>query len=65
MHPAILVSFNTLKDTTLYGAEALRTNWGNNSFYTYILTGKNFKPGNLETNFRLSSMSIWGIQKTK
>ncbi|HEX8278602.1 MAG TPA: ABC transporter permease, partial [Segetibacter sp.] len=35
IHPAIMVSFNTLKDTAIYGEENLRTNWGNNSFYTY------------------------------
>lgn len=27
LHPGILVSFNTLKDSTVYGAENLRTNW--------------------------------------
>jgi putative ABC transport system permease protein len=28
MHPGVLVSFNTLKDPAIYGAENLRTNWG-------------------------------------
>ena len=37
MHPGILISFNTLKDSAVYGAENLRTNWGNNSFFTYLL----------------------------
>ena len=37
MHPEMLVSFNTLKDSAVYGAENLRTNWGNNSFFTYLL----------------------------
>ncbi len=35
-HPDVLLSFNTLNDTLIYGAENLRTNWGNNSFFTYI-----------------------------
>ena len=37
MHPDILVSFNTLKDSTIYGEKNLRTNFGNNAFYTYLL----------------------------
>jgi len=37
MHPGMLVSFSTLKDTAVYGEENLRTNWGNNSFFTYLL----------------------------
>jgi putative ABC transport system permease protein len=36
MHPQMLVSFNTLKDSAIYGAENLRTNWGNNSFFTLL-----------------------------
>jgi putative ABC transport system permease protein len=36
MHPSVLVSFNTLKDSVVYGEKNLRTNWGNNSFLTYI-----------------------------
>ncbi len=36
-HPEILVSFSTLYDTTIYGRNGLETNWGNNSFGTYIL----------------------------
>jgi putative ABC transport system permease protein len=37
IHPEILFSFNTLRDSTIYGEENLRTNWGNNSFFTYLL----------------------------
>ncbi len=37
MHPDFLASFSTLNDTTVYGAEALKTNYGNNSFPTYLL----------------------------
>ncbi len=36
MHPGVLISFNTLKDSAVYGAENLRTNWGNNSFFTFL-----------------------------
>ncbi len=37
MHPGVLISFNTLKDSAVYGAENLRTNWGNNSFFTFLV----------------------------
>lgn len=36
-HPEFLGSFATLNDSTVYGAEELKTNWGNNSFPTYLL----------------------------
>jgi putative ABC transport system permease protein len=42
MHPDILMSFNTLKDTAIYGEKQLETNFGNNSFYTYLLLPKNY-----------------------
>ena len=29
----------------------LRTNWGNNSFFTYLLMPPNFNPKNLEQQF--------------
>ena len=37
IHPELLIAFNTLRDSAVYGEENLRTNWGNNSFLTYIL----------------------------
>ncbi|HLX92938.1 MAG TPA: ABC transporter permease [Puia sp.] len=37
IHPEFLIAFNTLNDSAVYGAENLRTNWGNNSFFTYLL----------------------------
>ncbi|WP_460925338.1 ABC transporter permease [Pontibacter brevis] len=37
VHPELLGSFATLNDSTVYGAEALKTQWGNNSFPTYLL----------------------------
>ena len=51
MHPQMLVSFNTLKDSAVYGAENLRTNWGNNSFFTYLLMPDNFSPESMEARF--------------
>jgi putative ABC transport system permease protein len=46
-----MVSFNTLKDTAIYGEENLRTNWGNNSFYTYLLLPPGYNPKKLEAQF--------------
>jgi len=51
MHPNIMVSFNTLKDSAVYGEENLRTNWGNNSFFTYILLPKNYNIENMKARF--------------
>jgi putative ABC transport system permease protein len=50
-HPAIMISFNTLKDSAVYGEENLRTNWGNNSFFTYILVPDHFDPRKMEAQF--------------
>ena len=37
-----MISFNTLKDSAVYGAAGLRTNWGNNSFFTYIVLPQHY-----------------------
>lgn len=50
-HPALLVSFSTLNDTLVYGAERLRTNWGNNSFSTFTLLPENYPVKKLEAQF--------------
>lgn len=50
-HPDMLLSFSTLNDTLVYGAQNLRTNWGNNSFFTYIRLPKNYDPKKLEAQF--------------
>jgi len=50
-HPDIMLSFNTLNDTLIYGAENLRTNWGNNSFFTYIRLPVQYDPKKLEARF--------------
>ncbi len=46
-HPQFLVSFKTLEDDRIYGKEGLRTNFGNNSFATYLLLPKNYDPARL------------------
>jgi len=51
MHPSMLVSFNTLKDSAVYGEENLRRNWGNNSFFTYLLMPDNFSPQKMISQF--------------
>jgi putative ABC transport system permease protein len=48
IHPQILMSFNTMKDTAIYGAQNLLTNFGNNSFFTYIRLPKGYDPKRLE-----------------
>ncbi len=50
-HPSLMLSFVTLKDTAIYGDEQLRTNWGNNSFLTYLLLPKGYDPKKLEAQF--------------
>src|SRR5688572_24130799 len=50
-HPSLMLSFNTLKDTLIYGEENLRTNWGNNSFFTYIRLPETYDPKNLVSQF--------------
>lgn len=47
-HPDMLISFSTLNDSTIYGRKNLETNWGNNSFGTYILLDEGFDPNKLE-----------------
>jgi putative ABC transport system permease protein len=47
-HPDLMLSFSTLRDTAIYGEENLRTNWGNNSFFTYILLPKGYDIKKLE-----------------
>ena len=50
-HPDMLASFSTLRDTLIYGEEGLRTNWGNNSFSTFLLLPKGYPAKNLEAQF--------------
>jgi putative ABC transport system permease protein len=51
MHPDFLAAFSTLNDTAVYGAEGLKTNWGNNSFPTYLLLPSEEEAKRLEAQF--------------
>ena len=51
LHPDILLSFNTLNDTAVYGAENLRTDYGNNSFLTYLLMPQGYPADKMEAQF--------------
>src|SRR5687767_12668107 len=47
-HPEFLVSFATLENDNIYGRQQLETNWGNNSFGTYIILQEGADPKKLE-----------------
>jgi putative ABC transport system permease protein len=51
MHPNVLISFSTLKDSAIYGENNLMTNWGNNAFYTYLLLPEHYPAKSLEAQF--------------
>jgi putative ABC transport system permease protein len=51
VHPDIMVSFHTLDDPAIYGADNLRTNFGNNSFYTYLLLPAGYPVHRMEAQF--------------
>jgi putative ABC transport system permease protein len=51
LHPEMLLSFNTLRDSSIYGEHNLLTNWGNNSFFTYLLLPDHYPVKNLEAQF--------------
>ena len=67
-HPDFLVSFVTLENDDIYGRKGLETNWGNNSFGTYLLLqeGADHKnldagfPGFLDKHFGNYARSNWG-----
>jgi putative ABC transport system permease protein len=71
MHPGMLLSFNTLKDTAVYGEKNLETNWGNNSFFTYLLVPDNFSPKHMISQFpafvdrRMAGQEYIGKQASK
>ncbi len=71
MHPEMLLSFNTLKDSTIYGEENLRRGWGNNSFFTYLLMYDNFSPEKMIARFpafidkRMAGQEYVGQQASK
>jgi putative ABC transport system permease protein len=51
LHADVLISFNTLKDSAVYGEKNLQTNWGNNSFLTYAVLEKGADYKKLEADF--------------
>ena len=50
-HPQYMLSFNTLKDSAIYGEKNLEHNWGNNAFFTYILLPENYPAKSIEAQF--------------
>ena len=48
VHPEVLLSFNTLRDSSVYGERQLQTNFGNNSFFTYLLLPENYPADKIE-----------------
>lgn len=50
-HPDFLASFATMRDTNIYGQQQLETNWGNNSFSTFLLLPEGYEASKLEAQF--------------
>lgn len=50
-HPNFLISFSTLNDERVYGANRLRSNWGNNAFSTFLLLPPDYDPQKLINAF--------------
>jgi putative ABC transport system permease protein len=71
IHPSVLVSFATLKDTAVFGEERLRRSWGNNSFLTYLVLPKNYDPQRMLAQFpafidrRMAGEEYKGSQPSK
>lgn len=71
VHPGVLLSFNTLKDNRIYGEDALRRNWGNNSFMTYLVLPENYNPQRMLSQFpafidrRMAGQEYVGKQASK
>jgi putative ABC transport system permease protein len=51
LHPQIMLSFSTLKDSAIYGEKNLATSYSNNAFFTYLLLPKNYPAHNIEAQF--------------
>src|SRR5687768_7599566 len=50
-HPQLLVAFSTMNDSTIYGKRGLETNFGNNSFGTYMLLKEGADAASIEKQF--------------
>ncbi|MGZ5285730.1 MAG: ABC transporter permease [Flavisolibacter sp.] len=59
LHPDVLISFPTLRDSTVYGEENLRTSFGNNSFYTYIVLPEHYDASAMETRLPAFVDKYW------
>jgi putative ABC transport system permease protein len=51
MHPDILMSFSTLRDSAIYGEKQLETSFSNNAFYTYLLMPKQYNIDMIDRQF--------------
>jgi putative ABC transport system permease protein len=49
MHPDLLMSFSTLKDPAIYGANSLENDFGDNAFFTYLLFPKDYNTDRIES----------------
>ncbi len=49
MHPNILMSFSTLRDPAIYGANSLENDFGGNAFFTYLLFPKDYNTDRIES----------------
>lgn len=70
MHPGTLISFNTLKDSAVYGEKNLQTNWGNNSFFTFLVLPDHYDPKKMTARFpafldKRISKEYGGMQASK
>ena len=51
LHPKVLISFNSLMNTALMGEEELRTSFGSNSFFTYLLLPQHYDSKKMVARF--------------
>lgn len=51
LHPKVLISFNSLMNTALIGKEELRTSFGSNSFFTYLLLPQHYDSKKMVARF--------------
>ena len=71
LHPGMLLSFNTLKDSVVYGERNLQRSWSNNAFFTYLLVPDNFSPQKMIAQFpafidkRMAGQEYVGQQASK
>ncbi|SEP11536.1 ABC transporter permease [Mucilaginibacter sp. OK283] len=64
-HAKMLLSFNTLNDTAVYGRKSLQTNWGNNSFFTYLLFPKGYNVDKVAAQFPAFLDKYVGTRESK